>query len=96
MSSSEPNKYEERRDVPSTSMYPEKWRPSWWTRRALLGTAAVSVGRGAQRGTFDITINIQSSALIDPSDYFRAWYSKDGPQNFSMAQLSVRGTPVPD
>ena len=27
----------------------------------------------AQRGTFDITINIQSSVLIDPSDYFRAW-----------------------
>jgi peptide/nickel transport system substrate-binding protein len=38
----------------------------------------------AQRGTFDITINIQSSVLIDPSDYFRAWYSKDGPQNFSQ------------
>jgi ABC-type transport system substrate-binding protein len=36
-----------------------------------------------QRGTFDITINIQASVLIDPSDYFRAWYSKDGPQNYS-------------
>jgi ABC-type transport system substrate-binding protein len=36
-----------------------------------------------QRGTFDITINIQASVLIDPSDYFRAWYSKDGPQNHS-------------
>ena len=44
-----------------------------------------SVGVGeAQRGTFDIIINIQSSVLIDPSDYFRAWYSKDGPQNFSQ------------
>jgi ABC-type transport system substrate-binding protein len=38
----------------------------------------------AQRGTFDITINIQASVLIDPSDYFHAWYSKDGPQNYSQ------------
>jgi peptide/nickel transport system substrate-binding protein len=48
-----------------------------------LRTVQPSVWFGeAQRGTFDITINIQSSVLIDSSDYFRAWYSKDGPQNF--------------
>ena len=50
-----------------------------------LRTVQPSVWLGeAQRGTFDITINIQSSVLIDPSDYFRAWYSKDGPQNYSQ------------
>jgi len=38
----------------------------------------------AQRGTFDITINIQQSTLIDPSDYFHAWYGKGGPQNYSQ------------
>ena len=49
-----------------------------------LRTVQASVWFGeAQRGTFDITINIQQSTLIDPSDYFRAWYSKDGPQNYS-------------
>jgi ABC-type transport system substrate-binding protein len=50
-----------------------------------LRTVQPSVWFGeAQRGTFDITINIQASVLIDPSDYFHAWYSKDGPQNFSQ------------
>ena len=50
-----------------------------------LRTVQPSVWFGeAQRGTFDITINIQASTLIDPSDYFHAWYSKDGPQNFSQ------------
>src|SRR5439155_20117482 len=50
-----------------------------------LRTVQPSVWFGeAQRGTFAITINIQSSVLIDPSDYFHAWYSKDGPQNFSQ------------
>ena len=24
------------------------------------------------------------SALLDPSDYFNAWYGKDGPQNYSF------------
>ena len=36
MSSTEPNKYEERQAVPSTSMYPGRWTLAWWTRRALL------------------------------------------------------------
>jgi len=50
-----------------------------------LRTVQPSVWFGeAQRGTFDLTINIQASVLIDPSDYFHAWYSKDGPQNFSQ------------
>ena len=50
-----------------------------------LRTVQPSVWFGeAQRGTFDITINIQQSTLIDPSDYFHAWYSKDGPQNYSQ------------
>ncbi|MEJ0020866.1 MAG: hypothetical protein WDN25_30810 [Acetobacteraceae bacterium] len=24
------------------------------------------------------------STLLDPSDYFRAWYTPDGPQNYSF------------
>jgi ABC-type transport system substrate-binding protein len=49
-----------------------------------LRTVPPSVWVGeAQKGTFDITIGLSSSTLMDPSDYFRAWYSKDGPQNFS-------------
>ncbi len=37
----------------------------------------------AKGGKFDLTISAIVSTLIDPSDYFRAWYSKDGPQNYS-------------
>ena len=37
----------------------------------------------AQAGNFDLTIGAIVSTLMDPSDYFNAWYSKDGPQNYS-------------
>jgi peptide/nickel transport system substrate-binding protein len=37
----------------------------------------------AQAGKFDLAISAIVSTLIDPSDYFRSWYSKDGPQNYS-------------
>ena len=37
----------------------------------------------AREGKFGLTIGAIVSTLIDPSDYFRAWYSKDGPQNYS-------------
>ena len=37
----------------------------------------------AQAGNFDLTISAIVSTLLDPSDYFHAWYSKDGPQNYS-------------
>ena len=53
MSSIEPNKYEEHRAVPSTSMDPGRWRPAWWTRRALLGTAA-----GAAFGAYGLALGL--------------------------------------
>ena len=34
-------------------------------------------------GNFDLAIGAIVSTLLDPSDYFNAWYSKDGPQNYS-------------
>jgi ABC-type transport system substrate-binding protein len=37
----------------------------------------------AQAGTFDLTISAIVSTLLDPSDYFNAWYRKSGPQNYS-------------
>ena len=37
----------------------------------------------AQAGNFDLTIGAIVSTLLDPSDYFHAWYSKDGPQNYA-------------
>src|SRR5919197_3124462 len=37
----------------------------------------------AQAGNFDITISAIVSTLIDPSDYFNAWYRTNGPQNYS-------------
>jgi peptide/nickel transport system substrate-binding protein len=37
----------------------------------------------AQSGNFDLTIGAIVSTLMDPSDYFNAWYRKDGPQNYS-------------
>jgi peptide/nickel transport system substrate-binding protein len=37
----------------------------------------------AQAGNFDVTIGAIVSTLLDPSDYFHAWYSHDGPQNYA-------------
>jgi len=37
----------------------------------------------AQAGNFDLTIGAIVSTLMDPSDYFNSWYSKDGPQNYA-------------
>jgi peptide/nickel transport system substrate-binding protein len=34
-------------------------------------------------GNFDLGISAIVSSLMDPSDYFTAWYGKDGPQNYS-------------
>ena len=36
-----------------------------------------------QAGNFDLSIGAIVSTLMDPSDYFNAWYGKDGPQNYS-------------
>jgi ABC-type transport system substrate-binding protein len=35
-------------------------------------------------GNFDLGIGAIVSTLMDPSDYFSAWYGKDGPQNYSQ------------
>ncbi len=37
----------------------------------------------AQAGNFDLAISAIVSTLMDPSDYFNAWYTKDGPQNYA-------------
>jgi ABC-type transport system substrate-binding protein len=37
----------------------------------------------AAAGNFDLAISAVVSALMDPSDYFTAWYGKGGPQNYS-------------
>jgi peptide/nickel transport system substrate-binding protein len=37
----------------------------------------------AQAGKFDLAISAIVSTLIDPSDYFNAWYGQGGPQNYS-------------
>src|SRR5262245_25693566 len=36
----------------------------------------------AASGNFDLAISAIVSTLMDPSDYFNAWYGKDGPQNY--------------
>jgi len=38
----------------------------------------------AAAGNFDLGISAIVSTLMDPSDYFSAWYGKDGPQNYSF------------
>src|SRR5690242_2462325 len=53
MSSTELNKYEEHRAVPSTSMDLKRSSPAWWTRRALLGTAA-----GAALGVYGLSLGL--------------------------------------
>ena len=37
----------------------------------------------ATAGNFDLAISAVVSSLMDPSDYFTAWYGKGGPQNYS-------------
>jgi peptide/nickel transport system substrate-binding protein len=37
----------------------------------------------AQAGNFDLAISAIVSTLMDPSDYFNAWYFTNGPQNYS-------------
>jgi ABC-type transport system substrate-binding protein len=38
----------------------------------------------AANGNFDLAIGAIVSTLLDPSDYFNAWYGKGGPQNYSF------------
>jgi peptide/nickel transport system substrate-binding protein len=35
-------------------------------------------------GNYDIAVGAIVSSLLDPSDYFNAWYRTDGPQNYSF------------
>jgi ABC-type oligopeptide transport system substrate-binding subunit len=37
----------------------------------------------ATAGNFDLAISAIVSSLMDPSDYFTAWYGANGPQNYS-------------
>ena len=37
-------------------------------------------------GHFDMAIGAVVSTLLDPSDYFNAWYHTGGPQNYSSGQ----------
>ena len=34
-------------------------------------------------GNYDMAVGAVVSTWLDPSDYFNAWYKKDGPQNYS-------------
>jgi peptide/nickel transport system substrate-binding protein len=38
----------------------------------------------ATSGNYDLAIGAVVSTLLDPSDYFNAWYGKGGPQNYSF------------
>jgi peptide/nickel transport system substrate-binding protein len=78
------------RDAPSFKL----WAPAIQAmlKEALnlettLRTVQVSVWfDDAKDGKFDLTIGAIVSTLIDPSDYFHAWYGADGPQNYSKWQ----------
>jgi ABC-type transport system substrate-binding protein len=35
-------------------------------------------------GNYDLAVGAIVSSLLDPSDYFNAWYRTDGPQNYSF------------
>jgi ABC-type transport system substrate-binding protein len=35
-------------------------------------------------GNYDLAVGAVVSTLLDPSDYFNAWYKKDGPQNYGF------------
>jgi ABC-type transport system substrate-binding protein len=53
--------------------------------QCTLRTAVESVWFGdALAGNYDIAIGAIVSSLLDPSDYFNAWYRTGGPQNYSF------------
>ena len=53
--------------------------------RCDLRTAVESVWFGdATAGNFDLAVGGIVSTLLDPSDYFNAWYRTDAPQNYSF------------
>ena len=37
-----------------------------------------------KNGNYNLAMGAIVSTLLDPSDYFNAWYGKDGPQNYSF------------
>src|SRR5262249_57064869 len=37
-----------------------------------------------QNGHFDLAVGAIVSTLLDPSDYFNAWYKTGGPQNYRV------------
>jgi peptide/nickel transport system substrate-binding protein len=37
-----------------------------------------------KNGNYDLAMGAIVSTLLDPSDYFNAWYGRDGPQNYSF------------
>jgi ABC-type transport system substrate-binding protein len=37
-----------------------------------------------KNGNYDLAVGAIVSTLLDPSDYFNAWYGKDAPQNYSF------------
>jgi ABC-type oligopeptide transport system substrate-binding subunit len=45
---------------------------------------AAQVYEDAAAGNYDLLITSITSTLMDPSDFFGAWYGKDGPLNFSQ------------
>jgi len=50
-----------------------------------LRTVVESVWFGdATAGNYDMAVGAIVSTLLDPSDYFNAWYRTDGPQNYSF------------
>ena len=52
-----------------------------------LRTVVESVWFGdAAAGNYDLAVGAIVSTLLDPSDYFNAWYRTDGPQNYSFWQ----------
>ena len=53
--------------------------------QANLRTAVESIWFGdAAAGNYDLAVGAIVSTLLDPSDYFNAWYRTDGPQNYSF------------
>jgi peptide/nickel transport system substrate-binding protein len=50
-----------------------------------LRTVVESVWFGdATAGNYDLAVGAIVSTLVDPSDYFNAWYRTEGPQNYSF------------
>ena len=76
------------RDLPNTKLWAQALQTMFAETLGVQMNPRIAVESvwfdDARTGNFDMALGVIVSSLLDPSDYFRAWYHVDGPQNASF------------